>query len=62
MSDIKKKKNQIFMLDRSTGTMCCSFAGMFINYLLYADDLVLLVPSTARFDKLLRICEKIGIS
>ncbi len=38
----------------------CSFAGMLINHLMYADDLVLLVPSVASLDKLLRLCEKLS--
>ncbi len=39
----------------------CSFAGMLINHLMYADDLVLLVPSVAGLDKLLRIYEKMEL-
>jgi len=39
----------------------CSFAGMLINHLMYADDLVLIAPSTAGLQKLLNLCEKYGV-
>lgn len=38
------------------------YNGVIINHLMYADDLVLFVPSSAGLCKLLRICEQIGIS
>ena len=34
---------------------------MIINHLMYADDLVLISPSTAGLQKLLDICQRFGI-
>ena len=38
------------------------YNGVIINHLMYADDLVLFAPSSAGLSKLLRICEKAGIT
>ena len=40
----------------------CYLDGLCINHLMYADDLVILSPSTAGLSKLLLICEVYGIS
>ena len=36
--------------------------GHLINHIMYADDLVLISPSSARLCQLLRECEKFGMS
>ena len=38
------------------------YNGVIINHLMYADDLVLFAPSSAGLSKLLRICEKVGVT
>ena len=38
------------------------YNGVIINHLMYADDLVLFAPSSVGLSKLLRICEKVGVT
>ena len=39
----------------------CAMGNMIINHLLYADDIVLISPSSAGLRKLLAVCEQFGI-
>ena len=39
----------------------CTIGGMVINHILYADDLVLISPSTHGLSKLINECQKYGI-
>ena len=39
----------------------CAMGNMVINHLLYADDIVLISPSSAGLRKLLAVCEQFGI-
>ena len=38
----------------------CNLNGLLINHIMYADDLVLISPSSAGLSQLLRECEKFG--
>ena len=38
----------------------CNLNGHLINHIMYADDLVLISPSSAGLSQLLRECEKFG--
>ena len=38
----------------------CNLNGLLINHIMYADDLVLISPSSARLSQVLRECEKFG--
>ena len=38
----------------------CNLNGLLINHIMYADDLVLISPSSAGLSQLLRECEKCG--
>ena len=40
----------------------CYYSGGCINYLMYADDLVIMLPSVAGLYKLIHICESFGLS
>ena len=40
----------------------CSMNGHIINHIMYADDLVLISPSSAGLCQLLRECETFGMS
>ena len=47
-------------LELNKSRMGCSMGNSTVNHLMYADDLVLVAPSGAGLDKLLRICEIFG--
>ena len=39
----------------------CMVGNMLINHLIYADDLVIISPSSAGLQQLLRICSQYGV-
>ena len=39
----------------------CYYNGGYINHLMYADDLVIMLPSVAGLYKLIHICESFGL-
>ena len=56
----------IYIDDLSTELNCirvgCVMGDMLINHILYADDIVLLSPSSRGLNELIKCCEKYGIS
>ena len=52
--------DDLSLMLKKLGVGCCG-SDILINHLMYADDMVLLAPSTAALQMLLRECQKFGL-